>query len=161
MVPNSNCKIQPCRNIRANKSRYLFIDWKSPDQSKIQARSITQLSMKSARDLNPHDSNSLFFSFSNLQCFGISWDFQGYLAISWDFQGFITRFSVTCAARLLPQYRDITTRQQSPASASGGLGAHNYSPSSVGPLCRHPSCRFDSVGLLLAGGSLPADIHPC
>ena len=63
MVPTSKCKIQPCRQVSANKSRYLFIDWKSPDQSKIQARSRNQLSMKLARDLNPHDSNSLFFLF--------------------------------------------------------------------------------------------------
>ena len=92
MVPTSKCKIQPCRQISANKSRYLYIDWKSPDQSKIQARSTTQLSMKLARDLNPHDSNSLFFLFQICRVLAFS---VGYLAISWEFQGFITRFSVT------------------------------------------------------------------
>ena len=92
MVPTSKCKIQPCRQVSANKSRYLFIDWKSPDQSKIQARSRNQLSMKLARDLNPHDSNSLFFLFQICRVLAFS---VGYLAISWNFQGFITRFSVT------------------------------------------------------------------
>ena len=151
MVPTSKCKIQPCRQISANKSRYLFIDWKSPDQSKIQARSTTQLSMKLARDLNPHDSNSLFFIFQI--CLG---NFCGIFSNFSEFSGINLRLRVTCAARLLPQYRDITTRQQSPASASEGLGAHNYSPSRVGPRCRHPSGSCDSVGLL----GQAAEMHP-